>query len=208
MKQNNKKTKIKIGVVGENSMNDSEALISLLRKVALEEIDFQVITKNLKGGGLDSVKFFKLLEDEAKDFKYIIFIRDSDEAVNDRIIAYKHIRDEWFRKANKISDGKGIFFLAIAEMEALILADIETFNHFYGVTAQFSGNPMMIQDPKKKLENLSNKSRKGKYDETHAPDIFEKLAFKTVYTRHKGERSFQTFADELKKLKILEFKTA
>ena len=206
MKQNKKKTKIKIGVVGENPMNDSEALIALLRKFSLEGIDFQVITKNLKGGGLDSVKFFKLLEDEAKDFKYIIFIRDSDEALNDPIIAYKHIRDEWFRKANKISGGKGIFFLAIAEMEALILADIETFNNFYGVTAQFSGNPMMIQDPKKKLETFSNKSRKGKYDETHAPDIFEKLVFKTVYKNHKGERSFQIFADELKKLNILDFK--
>jgi hypothetical protein len=207
MKQNKKK-QIKIGVVGENPMNDSESLITLLKKVAFEDIEFRVIAKSVKGGGLDSVKFFKLLEDEAKDFKYIIFIRDSDEAINDQIIAYKHIRDEWFRKANKVSGEKGIFFLAIAELEALILADIKTFNDFYDVTAQFSGNPMMVQDPKKKLENFSNKSRKGKYDETHAPDIFEKLEFKTVYTRHKGERSFQTFADELKKLKILEFKVS
>jgi hypothetical protein len=202
------KNKIKIGIVGEHPNNDSKALIALLLKASVENIDFQVIAKKFRGGGLDSDRFLQILTNEADGLDKIIFIRDSDEAMNEQIIAYKHIRDEWFRKANKASGGKGIFFLVIAELEALILADIETFNHFYGVTAQFSGNPMMIQDPKKKLEMFSNKSRKGKYDETHAPDIFEKLAFKTVYTRHKGERSFQTFADELKKLKILEFKTA
>jgi hypothetical protein len=206
MKQNKEKNKIKIGVIGEHPNHDSQALIALLSKASLENVEFQVVMKKFRGGGLDSDRFLKVLVSEIMDLDRIIFIRDSDEAINDQIIAYKHIRDEWFRKANKVSGEKGIFFLAIAELEALILADIKTFNDFYGVTAQFSGNPMMVQDPKKKLENFSNKSRKGKYDETHAPDIFEKLEFKTVYTRHKGERSFQTFADELKQLKILEFK--
>ena len=202
------KNKIKIGIVGEHPNNDSKALIALLLKTAGKNIDFQVSAKKFRGGGLDSDRFLQVLKSEADGLDKIIFIRDSDEAVNEQIIAYKHIRDEWFRKANKASGGKGIFFLAIAEMEALILTDIETFNNFYGVTAQFSGNPMMILDPKKKLETLSNKSRKGKYDETHAPDIFEKLSFKTVYTRHKGERSFQAFADELKKLNILKFEVS
>jgi hypothetical protein len=96
--------------------------------------------------------------------------------------------------------------LAIAEMEALILSDMQTFNDFYGTKASFTGNPMMQKDPKATLQNLSKDSKKGKYDENHAPDIFKKLDFNTVYKQHKGVRSFQAFADELKKEKIIDFK--
>ncbi|MEN9609952.1 MAG: hypothetical protein RLZZ628_766 [Bacteroidota bacterium] len=205
MKPSKRKSKIKIGVVGENSMNDSEALITLLRKKAFENIDFQFITKKLKGSGLDGVKFFKLLEDEMVRFDKIIFIRDADGVLDEQILAKKHIRDEWFRKADKAIGGKGIFFLAIAEMEALILADINAFNTFYGTKQQFQGNPMMVEKPKETLKNWSDKSKKGKYHETHAPDIFEKLDFETVYKNHKGERSFQTFADELKAHEVINF---
>jgi hypothetical protein len=58
---------------------------------------------------------------------------------------------------------------------------------------------------KQNKEKWSDKSQKGKYDETHAPNIFEKLDFETVYKNHKGERSFQTFAAELKKHKVIDF---
>jgi hypothetical protein len=52
---------------------------------------------------------------------------------------------------------------------------------------------------------LTEKTKRGKYTESDAPSIFKELVFKSVYKNHKGERSFQTFADELKEKQIITF---
>jgi hypothetical protein len=114
-------------------------------------------------------------------------------------------RDKWFKPLEKILNHRAIFFLVVSEMEALILADIQTFNDFFKVKATFSGHPMLQSNAKELLKQWSAKSTKHKYPEQDAEAIFKQLSFKNVYTRHKGERSFQAFADELKNKKIIDF---
>ncbi len=211
MKQKNTKSiRIKIGVVGEDPSNDSEALCHLLRPLACDNVQFKVVLRNLRGSQLDNERMFLGELDtqfSSEELDYIIFIRDLNGVLSEK--GKVQIRDKWFSQVNKTIEGKGIFFLVIAEMEALILADIETFNRFYGLKVQFVGNPMTVTQPhpKERLKQYSAqvKQGKGKYEEKHAPDIFKEIAFKTVYKNHKGDRSFQTFADELKDKNIIQF---
>jgi hypothetical protein len=202
----NRSSKIKIGVLGEHPSNDSEALCHLLRPLATENVQFVVILKKLRGSQFDNEQtFLKALKSEflGEDFHHIILIRDLDGLLSEK--PKIKMRDTWFNNANKFIENKGIFFLAIAEMEALILADIETFNKMYGLSIKPIGNPMMVSEPKEDLQRFSDKSKRGKYAENNAPDIFKTLNFRTIYKNHKGERSFQTFADELKDKRIINF---
>lgn len=203
MKKNTKSNKIKVGIVGENPQNDAEALQILLNSVAQTDVEFSIKMGNFKGGQLDGDKFFRSLAVEADYLDWIIFVRDLDGLLSEskKLI----IKDLWFQKVNKNVDEKGIFFLAIAEMEALILADIQTFNKIYGLNVKPVGNPMADDDPKKTLRQLTEKTKRGKYTESEAPSIFKHLAFQTVYKNHKGDRSFQAFADELKNKNIITF---
>jgi hypothetical protein len=133
----------------------------------------------------------------------VIFIRDLDGVFSEK--EKVTIRDKWFNRADKIIQNKGFFFLAIAEMEALILSDMDKVNELYKLKLKAINNPMTEKDPKKKLMQLTEKTKRGKYTENDAPSIFKELVFKTVYKNHKGERSFQTFADELKEKQIITF---
>jgi hypothetical protein len=212
MKKNTKSDKIKVGIVGEHPQNDCDALRHLLVPKARNGVQFIVITKQLHGSDLDdeqnggaSRKFLRLLEVEMEDedLSHVIFVRDLDGVLSEKNKV--QVRDRWFNQANKTIEGKGIFFLAIAEMEALILADIETFNKIYGLKTKSVGNPMADKDPKKTLMQLTERTKRGKYAENNAPDIFKSIDFQTVYRNHKGDRSFQTFADELKDKNIIAF---
>ena len=212
MKKNTKSDKIKVGIVGEHPQNDCEALRHLLVAKACPDVQFIIITKRLRGGDFDdeqnggaSKKFLRLLEEEMadEDLNHVIFVRDLDGVLSEK--SKVQVRDRWFNQANKTIDGKGIFFLAIAEMEALILADIDTFNKIYGLNVKPVGNPMADKDPKKTLMQLTEKTKRGKYSMSDAPHIFKSIVFQTVYKNHKGDRSFQTFADELKDKKIIAF---
>jgi hypothetical protein len=216
MKQKSTKSnKIKIGVVGEHPSNDSESLCHLLRPLACDNVQFKVILTKLRGSQLDNERMFlNSLESEflSEELSYVILIRDLDGVLSEKEKVV--LRDKWFNRANKTIEDKGIFFLAIAEMEALILADIETFNKIYGLNIKPVGNPMANKDPKKTLMQLTERTKRGKYTESDAPEIFKKLNFQTVYKNHKnhkvendekGDRSFQAFADDLKDKKIITF---
>ncbi len=61
------------------------------------------------------------------------------------------------------------------------------------------------ENPKELLEKLTFKTQKGKYDENDAVKIFQILDFNTIYKTHKGEYSFQSFADELKAKSLIDF---
>jgi Domain of unknown function (DUF4276) len=201
-----KKPKIKIGIVGEHPNNDAESLKHLLQKVAKKGVEFQIFQKNKRGSQLDAASFAVDLRAEFRSEapQYIILVRDLDGLLSQTDLVRN--KDEWFRKANKAIDEKGVFFLAIYEMEALILSDVAVLKKIYGLTVKPVGNPMMKEDSKGHLKKLTEKSQKGKYDVNHALDIFRSLDFKTVYDTHKGERSFQSFADELKDKNIINFK--
>ncbi|MDZ7881358.1 MAG: hypothetical protein U5L45_27090 [Saprospiraceae bacterium] len=207
MKQKNTKSnKIKIGVVGEHPSNDSESLCHLLRPLACENVQFKVILTKLRGSQLDNERMFlSSLESEflSEELHHVIFIRDLDGVFSEK--EKVTIRDNWSKRADKTINRQGIFFLAIAEMEALILSDIDKVNELYKLKLKAINNPMTEKDPKKKLMQLTEKTKRGKYTESDAPVIFKELVFQTVYKNHKGERSFQVFADELKDKQIIAF---
>lgn len=198
-KTQSKPVSIKIGVVGEHPSNDSESLCQLLRPVANEHVQFTTILKKIRGSQLDNERmFFNSLKSEflGEDLQYIIFIRDLDGLFSQKSKIKE--RDEWFFKANKFIENKGIFFLAIYEIEALILADIDGFNAYYGLKTKPVGDPMTKSEPKEMLKKLTSKTQKGEYKESDALAIFKNLNLKNIYKNHKGERSFQAFIDELK----------
>ena len=206
---------IKIGIVGEHPQHDADALRILLTPMACEGVQFKIITKRLRGSNFDdeqnggaSKRFLKILTTEYEDeaLNMVIFVRDADTILTDSIRAYQHKRDAWFKQTNKTIHGKGIFFLAIYEMETLILSDRDTLKKLYGVPFKISKNPMFQANTKEHLQRLTATSKRGRYEENHAPDVFKSLNFKTIYDRHKGERSFQAFADELVEKKILDEK--
>ena len=132
------KKKIKVGIVGENAQNDSQALQVLLNSVVEAGVEFSIYPKKFEGGQLDGDKFFRSIEVEAEFLDWIILVRDLDGLASD--IKKMREKDLWFEKVNKKAAKKGIFFLVIYEMEALILADIESFNQYYGLQTQSVGN--------------------------------------------------------------------
>jgi hypothetical protein len=62
----------------------------------------------------------------------------------------------------------------IYELEALILADIATFNKFYGTSINYSKNVMHHKEPKEFLIQKTAKNKKT-YSESHCPEIFRHL---------------------------------
>ncbi len=203
MKKNTKSNKIKVGIVGEHPQNDAEALQFLLNTVAETNVEFSIRMEKFRGGQLDGEKFFRSLAVEADSLNWIILVRDLDGFLSES--KKLNIKDLWFQRANKSAAKKGIFFLVIYEMEALILADVNALNEYYNLNEKPVGDPTLKFKPKEILEKLTAKTLKGKYKEEHALDILKRVKFKTVYKNHKGDRSFQTFADELKDRKIIAF---
>jgi len=70
---------------------------------------------------------------------------------------------------------KGIYLLNIYEIEALILADIDTFNEIYQTKIKTIQNVMEVIEPKEYL-----KMRAKNYVESQNPKIFELLQFEKV----------------------------
>ena len=96
------------------------------------------------------------------------------------------------------SKKKGMFYLAVMELEALILADIAVFNEIYGVDIRYSKNPKNETKPKEFLMDKTFKTKR-KYDENHAEEIFAQLRFANIQKQHNGERSFQEFIEAFEK---------
>jgi len=188
---------MRIGIFGEHFDNDAQALkVLLVRKFNDEKkVIFIPIIKNLRGGQLDNInKLKRLLEAEIRNEKldHVIAMRDLDSlpSKTEKI----KLKEEWYRKL-EMGD-TGIFFLVIVEAEAIILADVETFNRKYSVNISNIGNPLLKENPKEFLRQHTSKSAK-KYQESHALEIFKALNFERVYANHSGEISFQSFIDEL-----------
>ena len=195
-------SKIKVCIIGENRDNDAKPLQILLKNIVRPEIELSLYPKNFEGGQLEGAKFFRLLSVEADSFDYIIVMRDLDALITetDKI----RERTEWFEKVNKQTDKKGIFFLVIYELEALILSDIAAVNSYFGLKLKALKNPLYQERPKEKLERDTLKSRKGKYRESDAPKLFEIINWQVVYQNHQGKYSFQQFINELAQKKLID----
>jgi hypothetical protein len=85
-------------------------------------------------------------------------------------------------------NNKGLLLLNIWELEALIFADITTFNKLYNTTYKFSGDQSFKKNPKEELKRITFQKKK-KFNESDCPEIFENLNFNTV------ENNCNYFAD-------------
>lgn len=163
---------IKIGVIGEDP-NDTSSIINLLSK-RYENVQFKKLAKRVTGCQLDSQKLVKSLNVDVKQHKLksIIYIRDLDgfDSEKDKVNKLK----TWFTELNNQFGKTGILLMNVWELEALIFADIETFNGLYKTTHRFKGDATKIKNPKEELKKLTFNTSK-RFHESHCPDVFDKL---------------------------------
>lgn len=166
---------IRVGLIGEDPY-DKQSIKNLLSRKYLD-VEFKPILKGVTGGGLDSPKTARAIAQELKfgKFNFLVFIRDLDGFPSQQHLLSK--MNTWFEKL-KITK-LDILLLNIWELEALIFADIETFNNKYGTNIRFTGNPMMVDNPKEKLKEQTFKL-KSKYQESDCPAIFNLLNIEVI----------------------------
>lgn len=188
---------IKIGIIGENYQNDACAFKAFMTPQYKGVAEFVPLGKSLNG----KIFAFKKVIDtipalvKAKELDAVLFICDLDKE------SKRIERQQWFSKIQKSVNFKSILFIAVMELEALILADIDTFNEIYGITGRYDKDPKLNDDPKAELKGRTGRTTKAKrqYDEPHALEIFTELRFDIVYKKHKDEDSFQAFIDYFEK---------
>lgn len=168
----------KIGIIGEDP-NDTSSVQTLLINKYPKKFNCKPLLKNKKGYQLDNSRVPASLKIEFEDYKpdLVIFVRDAD-GIATETPKIKKVED-WFKKLNPIVKNKGILLTNIYELEALILADIATFNSMYGTKLKYSGDVMYQKEPKEFLINKT-KHLKKTYSESHCPSIFEKLNFQNL----------------------------
>jgi hypothetical protein len=206
MKQ--KTNKKVIGIIGEHPNNDSQALIALLDKFVCDDWELKVCDlKGLRGARLDNFRDFQALlqiEKLEESYERFIIIRDLDGLEKDKTKIKQ--KESWFKKVKQIINDESYFFLVIYELETLMLCDLDTINRFFGTNITLDKGPMKILSPKEAiLMRGTEKSVKGKYDPSFSEAIFQKISFEKIYQNHTGERSFQSFADQLKAQEIIDF---
>lgn len=163
---------MKIGLVGE-APNDTQSIKNLLEKKYFPaDHEFVFMLQRTNGSSLDSQKTKRLLriEYEIQRPDIVIFIRDLDSILPNKEKLYE--RKFYFTNSNSVVDKKGIPLLHIYEIEALILADINTFNKIYGTNLPEIQNVMTIPEPKEYLKLASKK-----YNESQNEDIFKLIDF-------------------------------
>lgn len=162
---------MKVGIIGEDPY-DTTAIKNLLsRKYPYQ---FKPILKQVRGHQLDSAKSRRLLKIELMHHAYpiIIYTRDLDGLETE--IRKKEKVFKWFKNMNSVNANIGVLLLNIYELEALILADIDTFNRLFGASVNFTGNPMYKKEPKEYLKEQTRKCRR-KYEVSENPGIFKLL---------------------------------
>ncbi|MCE3295497.1 MAG: hypothetical protein K0R65_1211 [Crocinitomicaceae bacterium] len=165
---------MKVALVGE-APNDTLSIQNLLVKRYSSNISFFSLLNRINGSQLDNqkTKRFLRIEYETKKPDIVIFIRDLDDILPSvEKIANRKL---YFSSSNSVVDKKGIFLLNVFEIEALILADIETFNKIYNCNIKSIPEPMSIIEPKELLRSYSKD-----YNESHNPDVFKKLNFENT----------------------------
>lgn len=182
---------MKIGLVGE-APNDTQSVQNLLEKEYPHEYFF--LLNNINGSNLDNQKTKRLLRIEYQIEKpdLVIFIRDLDALEDDK--TQLKLRKEYFTNFNSVVDKKGIFLLHIWEIEALILADIETFNKKYNAKITFEGKPWEVVEPKELLRTAQG------YTESDNADIFKELIFENTLTCEYFKLFVKRFETQIKKL--------
>ena len=179
---------IRIGLVGEDP-NDTLSIKNILKKRYSGKVQFYQLAQRIRGYQLDNPKIKRSLPIEFEDKKcsFIVYIRDLDAFKTNK--AKLNEKLNWFKSLDATINKKGILLLNIWELEALILADIDTFNKEYNINYKFSGDPILQKDPKELLQRLTYKSKK-QFSEASCPEIFKKLNIDMIEKRCSGFREF------------------
>jgi hypothetical protein len=161
-----------IGLIGEDP-NDTSAVANLLRQ-HYPHLTFVRLLRNLTGSMLDNQANLNRLRREYEEERpdWVLCIRDLDSvATQADFDQKKRERQAFFSKCNRMMDKKAIRLLHIYEIEALLLADFALVKAEYAVEADFTGDPMLVPEPKEWLKKATN----GQYKESHTPALFGKL---------------------------------
>lgn len=189
---------MKVGLYAESS-NDTRAIINLLSRTFPKVIFIDLLRGKTTESIADNInktsRVIKARISVKDTFHVVILIRDLDAPATaaDKIKS----RHEWFKMIDKAIDNKGLFLLNIEELEALVLADIGTFNTYYNTTVKYSGNPMFHPNPKEALIGYT-KNKPNTYKEEHAPALFAQLD----YSKLLKVKYFNDFHVELSKIVI------
>lgn len=168
---------MRVGLVGE-SPYDTLAIKNLLSK-KYSDLSFKVLAEGVTGCQLDSPKLSRAISVALRNepFDVILYMRDLD-GFRTQTSKIEELNN-WYNKLNEEFGGNGLFLLNIWELEALILADIDTFNKNHKTSHQFKGDPSMQSRPKETLQRITKDSRK-KYTVSRSPEIFNQLDINTV----------------------------
>ncbi len=187
----------RVGIISENYEYESKAYRVLLEKrFDKSKAQFKPLLKTIDTDYQNAKRVIRFLKAELKTSKtdVLLICRDLDGVFTetDKITA----RQKWFDTIeNEVDNNTCLFFLAIAELESIVLADMDSFSKWCGknVKVTFTSNPMFQNDPKAFLKFKSN----NKYSESKAEEVFATLDFEKVYKNHNGAYSFQEFIDKL-----------
>ncbi len=173
-----KRTNIKIGLIGEDP-NDTNAIANLLKQKYATGFSFMTISQNIRGCQMftdNAIRSYNF-EIKSKTPDHVVVIMDADATKNEaELIRAKQERYYKIRKGLKCESN--ILLLNIYELEALIIADIETCNNYYKSDINFKGDVMHVKDPKGLLVLKTSKGKK--YHVSHCPDLFKTLQFDII----------------------------
>ncbi len=187
----------KIGLFGE-SPYDTDAICNLLTRPYAGRFSFVKLLRRISSEDLGSIgKMKRILKVEVSsrtDISAIIVVLDLDsDAQNQEALREKK---SWFEKLNGFFPQRGLLLLNIYELEALILADIDSFNRLFRVNIKYNGDPMAQKDPKEFLEHQTRRSQR-KFTVSENPEIFKHLNFEQVKQKC---RYFKEFIRHLESL--------
>lgn len=178
---------IKVGLLGE-APHDTNAIARLLGRHFGDQIHFFPLVNNIRGSLIEEqwVKHRLRVEYQLQQPNLVVFIRDLDALEGNK--AQINQRKAYFRDFSSVVDRKTILLLNIYAIEALVLADITSYNYLYGCEIELDSDPMTIEKPEVFLKTRS------KYSEGKLADIFDCLQIQTIM---KNCRYFKDFIDEM-----------
>lgn len=165
---------MRIGLVGE-APHDTESIKNLLLK-RYPIIEFVPLISDIRGCELENQKVKHILakQFQSENLDFTIFIRDLDSHENDRVKILE--RQHYVNNFKGSVKHKCILFLNIYMIEALILADIETFNSMYKSSITLQKPVSQYDKPKEVLKELT----RNRYKEGHNSKIIKELDINKV----------------------------
>lgn len=182
---------IRIGMIGEYP-TDVNCISNLLSKKFKENIEFFTLVYDVHGSNLDNQKIKHQLRREYQYQKAncVIFVRDLDAPETD--LDKVKFRKDKFAEFNSVVDRKGILFLNVQELEAILLADVSVLNNKFNVALEPVEDCMLIPSPKDYIKN-----KISKYSTGDNAALFSACNYKTVLNNC---RYFKTFDEDFTNL--------